>query len=304
MLIQILGAAAGGGFPQWNCGCSNCSRLRAGQFAGSPRTQIQAAVSLDGEAWFLLGASPDLRRQIGAFPPLHAKPGSRNTPIEGIVLTAAEVDQCLGLLLLREFEPLRVYSTPSVRKILIEDNSLFGVLRRSPGQVNWMDIQPARPFQLTGRAPDSPRIECEPIPLPGSFPGFVTRDLPAHEAVLGLKLTAPSGRSAFYLPGAALTSELAARLDDCDVLLLDGTFWDDGELIRAGVSGRTARSMGHTPISGPGGSLELLATLRKPRKIFLHINNTNPILDEAGAERRQVGEAGWEVAYDGMEVRL
>jgi pyrroloquinoline quinone biosynthesis protein B len=253
--------------------------------------------------WTLLNASPDLRAQIEGTPELRPQGANRSSPIADVVLTGAEVDQTLGLLLLREFHPFRVHATRSVRRILTEDNSLFGVLARFAGQVSWNDIALERPFSAGG-------ARLEVLPLPGSFPGFVgaarQADSDPAEAVIGLRILPESGgRSLVFLPGlGSVSHSLLDRLNECDVLLFDGTFWSDGEPARIPGLGRTARQMGHLPISGPGGSLERLAVLDRPRKIFIHINNTNPILDGESAERRAVSDAGWEVAWDGMEITL
>jgi len=300
MRLKVLGSAAGGGFPQWNCGCVNCRRVREGRFPGVARTQAQLAWSTDSVQWSLIGASPDLLFQIQSTPELWPRNAARDTPIRSVILTSPEVDQVLGLLLLREFQSFRVHATSSVRRILTEDNSIFGVLARFEGQVCWEEIVPERTFLM-----DTARIE--PIALQGSFPGFVSAarqaELNSADAVIGILLSPESGGATIaFLPGVAEISDaLRERLQNCDILLFDGTFWSDEEPL--GIPGvtRTARQIGHVPISGSGGSLEALATLRRPRKIFIHINNTNPILDEESREYRTVREAGWEVASDGME---
>ncbi len=220
-----------------------------------------------------------------------------------MVLTGAEVDQTLGLLLLREFHSFRVHATTSVRRILTEDNSLFGVLARFADQVCWNDIPLDGPFSAAG-------ARLEVLPVPGSFPGFVgasrSAELNPAEAVVGLLLSPESsGGTLAFLPGAACVSDaLLERLKVCDVVLFDGTFWSDDEPSRIPGVSSTAREMGHLPVSGPGGSLERLEALQRPRKIFIHINNTNPILDEESMEHRMVRESGWEVAWDGMEMTL
>jgi pyrroloquinoline quinone biosynthesis protein B len=307
MQVKILGSAAGGGFPQWNCGCVNCRRVRDGNFPGSARTQAQLAWSVAPGQWSLLNASPDLRVQIEATPELRPRNGTRDSPIRDVILPGAEVDQVLGLLLLREFHTFRVYATPSVRKILTEENSLFRVLARFAGQVCWQDIPLDRPFFAGG-------ARLEALPLPGSFPGFVSAsrltELNPADAVIGLLVSPESdanagGRTLAFLPGVSSVSDvLLERLQGCDVVLFDGTFWSDDEPLRIPGVSRTARQMGHLPLSGPGGSLERLAALRRSRRIFIHINNTNPILDEESMEHRMVREAGWGVAQDGMEMTL
>jgi len=303
MRVKVLGTAAGGGFPQWNCGCPNCRQLREGKFAGVPRTQAQLAWSNHPDEWTLLNASPDLRVQIDATPELWPRDGARHSPIRDVILTGAEVDQVLGLLLLREFHRFRVHATASVRKILTEDNSIFRVLARFPGQVTWNDLR-------IGESASAGGARLEVLPLASSFPGFVSADraaeLNAAEASIGLRVTPESGGGTFaFLPGiGSVPDELFERLGSCDAIFFDGTFWSDDE--PCGIPGihRSARQMGHLPISGPAGSLERLSTLRRPRKIFIHINNTNPILDENGEQRKMVSEAGWEVASDGMELTL
>jgi pyrroloquinoline quinone biosynthesis protein B len=277
--------------------------LREGRFAGAARTQAQLAWSAAPAQWTLLNASPDLSAQIEATPELWPRDGTRNSPISDVIVPGAEVDQTLGLLLLREFHSFRVHATASVRKILTEDNSLFGVLARFGGQVCWNDIPLDRHFAAGG-------ARLEVLPLPGAFPGFVSASRLAEsnpaDAVIGLLISPESGGGTLaFLPGAGSVSEvLLERLQACDVVLFDGTFWSDDEPSRIPGLTRTARQMGHLPISGPGGSLERLATLQRPRKILIHINNTNPILDEESVEHRMVRESGWEVAWDGMEMTL
>lgn len=303
MRLKILGSAAGGGFPQWNCGCVNCRRVRTGSFPGTARTQVQLAWSNGSDQWNLIGSSPDLLAQIQSTPELWPRNGTRDSPIRNVILTSAEVDQALGLLLLREFQSFRVHATSSVRRILTEDNSIFGVLARFAGQVCWEDIVPEQAFLA-----DSARVE--PVALPGYFPGFVSAsrqaELNSDDAVIGILLSPETGGGTIgFLPGVAeIFGALRERLQNCDILFFDGTFWSDDEPV--GIPGitRTARQIGHVPISGPGGALESLATLRRPRKVFIHINNTNPILDEESKEYRTVREAGWEVARDGMEFTL
>jgi pyrroloquinoline quinone biosynthesis protein B len=300
MLVKVLGAAAGGAFPQWNCACQQCQRLRSGTFAGQPRTQAQIALSQDGASWTLLNASPDLRFQIEATPQLWPTGNSLQSPIESVVITAAEADTVAGLLSLREFQPLDIYATRSVLRILREDNSLFGLLDRVPRQAVWKEILPAVEFQVG-------RLRFQPFSLAGGFPGFVSAkrksELDSREAVLGLLIDSPSGGRLAYLPGAANVEDSWREwLDECDVLLFDGTFWTDDELCQVRGGGKKASEMGHLPLSGPCGSLAALSDIKRPRKIFFHINNTNPILDESSSAFAEVRDAGWEVARDGMEI--
>ena len=302
MLVKVLGAAAGGAFPQWNCACQQCQRLRSGTFAGQPRTQAQIAISEDGAAWTLLNASPDLRIQIESTPALWPSGTSLHSPIQSVVITAAEADTVAGLLSLREFQPLDIYATRSVLRILREDNSLFALLDRVPRQAAWKEIQPDVEFSVG-------ELNFQPFSLPGGFPGFVPADrkseLTANEAVLGLLIESRSGPRLAYLPGVATVEEWwRGWLDECDVLLFDGTFWTEDELCRVRGGGKPASAMGHLPLSGPCGTLAALGDIKCARKIFFHINNTNPILDESSSAYAEVRAAGWEVARDGMEIRI
>jgi pyrroloquinoline quinone biosynthesis protein B len=307
MHVKLLGTAAGGAFPQWNCACRNCVSVRKGSFQGKARCQLQIAVSPDGESWFLLNASPDIRAQIerdSAFHPLNAV---RSTPISGVVLTSADLDQVLGLLMLREFQEFRIYATPTLQQILRNDNSMFAVLNRVPDQVAWIDILPGHPFPLSSRTGKA-SLCCTPVSLGDHVPAFVPErrqeTIIREETLLGLIIQSASGRRLGYFPAVPeLTPTLLQELEPLDVILFDGTFWSDDELSAIRGAGPTSREIGHIPISGEGGSLQLLSGLRG-RKIYVHINNTNPILDESGAEYRQVREAGWEVGEDGWEFKL
>jgi pyrroloquinoline quinone biosynthesis protein B len=300
MLVRVLGAAAGGAFPQWNCACQQCGSLRLGTFAGQPRTQAQVAISEDGVSWTLLNASPDLRTQIEATPQLWPGGTSLHSPIQSVVITAAEADTVAGLLSLREFQPLDIYATRSVLRILREDNSLFALLDRVPRQAVWKEIQPDVEFSVGP-------LDFQPFTLPGGFPGFVSPnrqlELAADEAVLGLLIESQSGARMAYLPGVAkIEDSWREWLDDCDLMLFDGTFWTEDELCRVRGGGKPASAMGHLSLSGPCGSLAALGGIKCARKIFFHINNTNPILDESSPAYAEVRDAGWEVARDGMEI--
>jgi pyrroloquinoline quinone biosynthesis protein B len=300
MLVKVLGAAAGGAFPQWNCACQQCQRLRSGTFVGKPLTQAQIAIGEDAFSWTLLNASPDLRVQIEATSQLWPTGQSLHSPIQSVVITAAEADTVAGLLSLREFQPLDIYATGSVLRILREDNSLFALLDRVPRQAVWKEIQPDVTFSIGD-------LKFQPFSLPGGFPGFVSAsrksELDANEAVLGLLIESRSGGRMAYLPGVAKVEESWREwLDACDVLLFDGTFWTEDELCRVRGGGKPASAMGHLPLSGPCGSITALRDIKCARKIFFHINNTNPILDESSEAYAEVREAGWEVARDGMEI--
>jgi pyrroloquinoline quinone biosynthesis protein B len=322
MRVKILGSAAGGGFPQWNCACPNCRAQRGGAFAGKARTQAQVAVSADSrnddKLWFLLGASPDLRAQIEATPELHpselhlSKPrpsAIRQSPIAGAVLANADIDHVLGLLLLRELQPLRVYATDSIRRILAEDNSMFAMLQRIPSQVTWSSFAPGTIFPLENPEGEDSGLCCRALSLGTHYPAYVSPqrqgELKFGGASLGLIVESPVGKRLAYMPAVPqIDDALLKEFDSADVLLFDGTFWSDDELVRMQGSGQTSRQMGHVPVSSPEGSLNKLAGLRCPRKIFIHINNTNPMLNEAGPEYRQVRESGWELAEDGCQFDL
>jgi pyrroloquinoline quinone biosynthesis protein B len=309
MYVRVLGAAAGGGFPQWNCSCSNCRRLRQGTFPGTARSQAQLAISANGENWILANASPDLRYQIESYSPLCPRPASlRQSPIAGVILTSAEVDAALGLLLLRESQPFAVYATGAVRQILADDNTIFRVLHRQTDQVQWRTIRPGEVFELQTCYGTPTGIQCTAVSTLGVFPGYVPPErassLKQEDAVIGLFLQHGSKQIAFF-PGTAFARpEWLGRMASCDVVFLDGTFWSEDELIRIQGYGKMACEMGHLPASGSGGTLEQFSSLIGPRKVFIHVNNTNPMLDEAGREYQQVCAAGWELAFDGMEFLL
>jgi pyrroloquinoline quinone biosynthesis protein B len=282
--VRVLGSAAGGGFPQWNCRCGTCEAARAGVRA-VPRTQSSLAIrGVDGP-WFLVNASPDARQQLETLTPSLVD-GVRESPIAGVLLTDAEIDHTAGLLLLRESAmPVRVFGEAGVEQALSE--TLLRMLQRFCG-VEWTVLEPERFMPL-----EESSLVVEPFQAgDDEATGFVFRD---HA----------TGGVATYVPGLArLDHGVIARLAASDLVLVDGTFWTDDELARLGISDRSAHDMGHVPLSGPGGTLEALAGLERPRKVLVHINNTNPILLEDSPEREQVVRSGVEVAYDGLEVDL
>jgi pyrroloquinoline quinone biosynthesis protein B len=308
MRIKILGSAAGGGFPQWNCNCRHCGSLRAGTFQGKSRSQTQVALSSDDRTWFLLNTSPDLRLQIEATPALHPRNGGRDSPICGVLLTSGDIDQIAGLLSLRELQPFRIYCTASIRRILQADNSVFAMLNRVPNQVSWTEIGSDQSFPLPAELGGDSAIRCTTFSLRSRYPAYVSREraaeLKPEDALLGA-MVASSGGTLAYMPAVpAVDDLLVQRLEDTDLILFDGTFWSDNELIGVQGSGSTAREMGHVPVSGAEGSLHKLARLGRPRKVFVHVNNTNPMLDESGPEFAEVRAAGWEIAEDGWSFDL
>src|SRR5207302_697576 len=265
MRVKILGSAAGGAFPQWNCACRNCSALRSGTFPGKPRSQAQIAISADGNSWFLLGASPDLRAQIESTPELHPGAGLRQSPVRGAVLLNADIDHVLGLLLLRELQPLCVFASESIRRILTEDNSMFAMLQRVPDQVRWIDLVPGTWFSLTDASGHDSKVRCRALSIGEHFPAYVSpskrAQLSGSEASLGLLVESPSGKRLAYMPAVPhITDTLREELEGVDVLLFDGTFWRDDELIKIRGSGQTAKQMGHVAVSC---SLEELARVQR-----------------------------------------
>ena len=296
MWLRVLGSAAGGGFPQWNCACPGCRAVREGSRPCRPRTQSSVAVSADRRRWFLLNASPDVRTQIESFPAMHPR-GDRATPLEAVLLTDAELDHTLGLLLLREGRGVDVHATEAVRDTLANGTAVLRTLE-AYCPVRWHLVVPGADAHLgdglSYRAFDVPTTKRARFGS-GSEKG----------RVVGYRLTDErTGRSAVYLPGVQALMPVRDQLDDCACLLVDGTCWRDDELVELGLAGKTAREMGHLPIDGPGGSLEQLAPLPIDRKIYIHINNTNPILLEDSPERRTVEQHGMEVAMDGLELRI
>jgi pyrroloquinoline quinone biosynthesis protein B len=309
MRIKVLGSAAGGGFPQWNCGCSNCSRARRGLSNFRPRTQAQVAVSPSPGVWFLLNASPDLRHQLLQDPEFAPADGARGTPVSALILMSADVDGVMGLLHLREFQPLRIYATASVLRVLREENSLFRSLERSDPPVQWEVLPLDRPISIYQRAGESKSaLTCTAVPLGGDYPDYVSaalrKQLAKEEAVIGLEFVQDQKRF-FYAPSlSGRDDSWKSRAKESDLALLDGTFWTDNELIDVRGRGKTAREIGHVPLSGPDGLLEQFRPARKGRRVLIHLNNTNPVLDDESAANQAVRDAGWEVAYDGMEFEL
>jgi pyrroloquinoline quinone biosynthesis protein B len=304
MKIRVLGSAAGGGFPQWNCNCPNCAGVRNGSVRATPRTQSSIAASADGNSWVLFNASPDLLLQIRSFAALQPARALRDSAIADVVLVDAQLDHTLGLLMLREGKPLRIWCSDRVRSELTGSHPIFELLDHYCG-VDWqrLPIEPGSSFVI----PSMASVRCQALAVPGNAPPFSpARDAPEPGDNIALLLTETrSGRTLFYAPGlGAIEPPVAAALRQAQALLVDGTFWSDDELLRLGVSSRRARQMGHLPQSGSGGMLEVLAPLTAERKILIHINNTNPILNERSPERALLEAAGIEVARDGLEFEI
>jgi len=284
--------------------------VRAGGFQGRARSQTQVAVSSDGSRWFLLNASPDLRQQIVSAPELGPHMGDRNSPIAGILLTSADVDAVMGLLHLREFQPLQVFSTLGVRRALLEENSLFRVLHRANPPVRWETLPLDRLMPLITASPADKKsgLFCKAIGASGNYPDYLSESLRGSlapdEAVIGLTLIS-NGRRLFFAPNLPGMSELWQRhVEEADLAILDGTFWKDDELNSIHKGSKSARQMGHLPLWGERGLLRQAFRPSKTRKVLIHVNNTNPVLNEQSEECRFVRQAGWEIAYDGMEFSL
>jgi pyrroloquinoline quinone biosynthesis protein B len=294
----VLGAGAGGGFPQWNSAGPGCLRSRAGDPAALPRTQASIAVSADGERWLLVNASPDLRQQIAATPALHPRQGAlRHSPVAAVLLTGAEVDTIAGLLHLRERQAFALLAAPPTLAVL-DANPIFRAL--NPDFVTRRAILPDEAFELLG-------LRVTTYAVPGKVPLFAEGagdpGVAEDGEALGVALSAGGG-TLHYIPGCAMmTGALRARLAGAACVLFDGTLFTDDEMIRLGAGPKTGRRMGHMPMTGPGSTLEAFAAIPVARRIFVHVNNTNPALLSDSPERAHLAAAGWEVAEDGMEVR-
>ncbi len=304
MKIVVLGSGAGGGFPQWNCNCPNCRGLRDGTMQTHARTQSSLAITDGGEDWLLVNASPDLRAQLETCPALQPGRAVRDTAIAAVLIFDAQIDHSTGLMTLREHRKrLQVYCTPSVHSDLTTGYPLLSVLEHYCG-VDWhpVDAIGRKPFSI----PELPGLGLEPIPIPGEAPPYSPRrHQPAEDDTIGLSFVdRASGRRVFYAPGLGeFTPDVIAEAERADVVLIDGTLWKDDELADRGAADKTGVEMGHLAQSGDGGMLDKLAPLAA-RKILIHINNTNPILDETSPERARLDAAGIEVAYDGMEIEI
>jgi pyrroloquinoline quinone biosynthesis protein B len=305
MRVRLLGTAAGGGFPQWNCGCPNCRAVRSGAGVTTPRTQASVAISADGRAWFLIGASPDIRSQIESFAPLRGDPQVRGSAVEGVLLAGADLDHVLGLFLLREGGRLCVHAAGATRRALCDGLRLDSVLGCYT-HLEWREPpeQPG-PLPLGDGAPSG--LLYSAFPVPGKPPRYREREVnPSSGDCIGYRFDDPAtgGRLAVVPGAAALDAPLLDQLRECDTLLIDGTFWSEHELAELGTGAAPASAMGHLPVGGPGGSFDIVAGLPTRRKIYFHINNTNPMLIDGSPPRRQVESRGVEVGRDGLELEV
>jgi pyrroloquinoline quinone biosynthesis protein B len=312
MLIKVIGAGAGGGLPQWNCNGQNSADARHGLPTVKPRTQASVAVSADGRQWVVLNASPDLRQQINSTPELQPDRNGppRNSPIKAVILSNGDVDAIAGLLCLRESQPLTVYGSARVLEVLA-GNSIFDVLNHELVKRETMEL--GEPFAVEG--PAGPvGLTVEAFSVPGKIPLYLEDEekgtggnFGTEEGdTVGLKVTEDAtGKHFFFIPGCSgLDDTLRARLQDAPLLFFDGTLYTNDEMIVQGLMQKTGDRIGHMNMSGPTGTVELLAPLGVARKIFIHINNSNPVLREDSPERAAVEAAGWEVSFDGMEVSV
>ncbi|WP_447742735.1 pyrroloquinoline quinone biosynthesis protein PqqB [Variovorax boronicumulans] len=306
MKILVLGSGAGGGFPQWNCNCRLCAGQRSGQVRATPRTQSSIAVSADGERWILLNASPDLGAQLRASPALWPRHGLRHSPIEAVVLMDSQIDHVAGLLSLREGQRLQLYCTPEAHDDLTGSLPLLRTLDSYCG-VTWhpLSLEPGG-----GAWHDIAGLRLQAVPVPGKAPPYSPRrQTEARSENAAVLIEDPAtGKRLLYAPGLAQVGEAERRsLDACDCVLVDGTFWTEDEMVAAGLGKKHAADMGHLPqCDGPHGPgmLQALDACAARRKVLIHINNSNPILDEDGPQRAQLVRRGIEVAFDGMTLEI
>ena len=303
--VIVLGAGAGGGFPQWNSAAPACARARAGDPAAKPRTQASVAISADGQNWFLLNAAPDMRAQLDATPELHPKRAPRHSPIAGVVLAGSEIDAMVGLLTLREGHAFTITATHTIFAHL-DANPMFEVLNRAIVARQTVALETPSPLALPGGQPAGLTITA--FAAPGKTPLYRERagDQSAMppDGNVGLDITDGTSRLVF-LPGCArVDNALRARLTDTGALFFDGTLWRDDEMEVAGIAPRTGRDMGHMSVGGPEGVIAQLADLEIRHRVLIHINNTNPILLSDSPEHASVRQAGWQVGFDGMRFTL
>lgn len=303
MFIKVLGSAAGGGFPQWNCNCANCQGVRSGSMQTSPRTQSSIIISDDGENWVLCNASPDISQQIRQTPELNKKDVLRGTTIGSIILTDSQIDHTTGLLSLREGCPHQVWCTQEVHGDLTSGFPLFTMLQHWNGGLQHRPLIPLEPFQVA----ICPNLRFTAIPILSNAPPYSPyrdRPLPGHNVALYIENLA-NGQTLLYAPGLGEPDAVIMPwLQRADCLLIDGTVWQDDELQTMGISHNSGKDMGHLALSEEQGLIRLLAELPATRKILIHINNTNPILNECSPQRAFLTQQGIEVSWDGMAIHL
>jgi pyrroloquinoline quinone biosynthesis protein B len=301
MRVRLLGTAAGGGFPQWNCRCPNCVAARENRLP--PLAQCSLAFSPSGRSWHLVNATPDVTQQLARWSELHPPTAIRSSPVEGVILTDGELDHVLGLLHLREASRWTLYAAPPVAAMLEEDLRLMPALRRY-ADVRVQPLVPETPLYV---ADGSSRVEVRLVPTGTHLPRYLKRAGAGRAAAVGALLltdTASGARIAYAPCVGELSEALRQNLSGADVILFDGTFWSDDELRRLGAGTQTATAMGHVPVGGPGGSAAWLSNLSARTKLYVHINNTNPLLDGGSPERASIRAMGLEVAADGWTVTV
>jgi pyrroloquinoline quinone biosynthesis protein B len=303
LYVRVLGTAAGGGYPQWNCACRLCRRVRSEATGLRPRLHASLALSVTSKRWYLVNATPDVRFQIESYPALHPGPSPRETPVAGVFLTDAELDHTLGLLILREGASLQVYGSHAVLEALADAFPVRRILT-SYAPFSWLEVKADESLLLDGGC-----LRVKAFRAGAKKPRYVTSPETVESEddwVLGYRFEDPASRGALvYAPGVEQwTAALAAELEGADVVFLDGTFWAEDEIAEMGVGNLTARQMGHLPIGGPEGSAQHLRSLPVRRKVYVHINNTNPVLDEGSEERRRLETWGIEIGFDGMELEV
>jgi len=301
--LIVLGSAAGGGFPQWNCRCPVCTLAWDNDPRVRRRTQTSVAVSADGERWALVNCAPEILHQIQAVPALHPKGAGRHTPLAAVLLTNADIDHVAGLLSLREAQPFALMATPAIHGVL-RASSAFDVLAEDV--VDRRDVALGTTFDLVDG------VTAEIFPVPGKIALYLEKREQQEtgavatsvegEQTIGVELRGGDKRVVFIPGCAVMTDALRARLEGADAVLFDGTVWQDDEMIRAGVGAKTGKRMGHMAMSGADGSMAALTDVKVGRKIYVHINNTNPVLIDGSDERAEANRAGWEIAEDGMEI--
>lgn len=304
MLVHVLGSGAGGGFPQWNCNCANCKGVREGSIKASPRTQSSIAISADGESWILFNASPDIKKQMDDFPAFQPARQVRDTAITAIVITDAQIDHVTGLLTLREHnKPWDIYCTSAVHDDLTTGFPVFNILGHFRG-IHWHEINTQ---QKSFTIPSAPGLIFTAVPLKSEAPPYSPH---RHNTVpgdnIGMRIEdTRTGKSLFYAPGLGVAEDhVIEYMKNADCVLVDGTVWTDDEMSHEGISNKRAQEMGHLDQSSEGGIMSILNSMTKPRKILIHINNTNPILNEESPQRQILNTAQIEVAFDGMDIEL
>lgn len=307
MLLRVLGSAAGGGFPQWNCACVNCTGMRKRLITASPRTEESVCLSAGDGDWFLINVSPDIRAQIERCGPLHPHQ-SRASPIHTILLTNGDLDHCLGLLTLRENHRLVLYATDSVRRGFTEGNVLYRTLERFADQVTWrtLKLDVEEPLSHADGRPSGLTVTAVAVPgkLPIHLEGLTSSGEPDVNVGLRFRQSTDGGVLAYFPAVGRITSSVLEVLEEADCVMFDGTFWSNDELSAPGYLEKSAEELAHWPVGGSEGSLATLSKVTARRRVFIHINNTNPMLREDSHERKLVETAGWEVAWDGMEIPL